>query len=95
MDLTGTELANYGAIGIILIILIKYLFSLMKTHREERDEYRKTIDQQYKQLVDLIKETHDRYNASNEKTISAIERNTTVVARLQGTMEAIQKATNA
>jgi len=79
------QLINLGAVGVILVVLLKYLFSLMKSHREEREKL-------FSNLVDVINNTNEKYVGANDKTVNAIERNSIVVSELKGTMESIQKS---
>ncbi len=50
------ELANYGVLGIVLIALAAYVLRIEKRHKEERDEWRKTVDKQFDEQNKNIKE---------------------------------------
>lgn len=55
------ELLNYGVLGVVVVALGGYVLRIEKRHKEERDEWRKTIDKQF-----------DRQNENIEKNTSIL-----------------------
>lgn len=49
-----TELTQYGLPGIVILGLAAYVLMIEKRHKEERDEWKRTIDKQFDRQNDAI-----------------------------------------
>lgn len=49
-DLANNIAVNYGVLGVVVVALGYYIVSVEKRHKEERDEWRKTIEKQNDQI---------------------------------------------
>lgn len=54
--ITGTSLVNYGALGVMVLILVSLVYYLLKAHQTERAEWQKATEDRSKATADVVKE---------------------------------------
>lgn len=65
-----TQLANYGALGLMVLILISLVYYLLKDHKEERKTWHETSSkEQEKSSVIIDKNTEALNNLSSIITV--------------------------
>lgn len=49
-------LENYGVLGIVVTAMAWYILNIEKRHKEERDEWKRTIDRQFDEQNKNVKD---------------------------------------
>jgi hypothetical protein len=74
------ELANYGILGIILIVFAIWYAKKDRDHKQEREMWRQTIERQF-----------ERQNETNEKVINSNNQNFNLLNSLKTLIETLGK----